>query len=381
MEHAAYNNSKIITPAFIYDENKVMNTINILSDLREVSHIKMLFAIKSFSLGDGLRLISERLDGFSVSSIFEAMLSRQILSKEKSIHFTTPSILPQDANNIFEMCDYISFNSISQLKQFYTGISYKPSCGIRVNPQISFVKDDKYNPTRKHSKLGVPLSSIENISNMKNMEGIHFHNNCESQSLEHIVQSIDHIENRIPELISKVRWLNLGGGYLIEKIRDYRILIEKALYLRRKYGIELFLELGKGIIGGAGYIISEVVDIFSSDEKRIAILDTTVNHMPEVFEYQFRPDILDEDNNGEYSYLLAGSTCLAGDIFGEYRFKIPLRIGSRIIFEDMGAYTIVKANMFNGINLPNIYKYTTDRNIELIKMFSYEDYKRLCGVI
>ncbi|MCH7690545.1 MAG: hypothetical protein IIA17_05820 [candidate division Zixibacteria bacterium] len=155
---------------------------------------------------------------------------------------------------------------------------------------------------------------------------------------------------------------------------------EEAVHLlKSKYDLEVFFEPGKGIIGEAGYIISTVVDVFKSGDKNIAILDTTVNHMPEVFEYQYKPSIMQESETGKYRYILGGASCLAGDLFGEYSFDEPLKVGSKIVFEDMGAYTLVKAHMFNGINLPTIYLQNMDGELELIREFDYEDFLSRCG--
>ena len=66
------------------------------------------------------------------------------------------------------------------------------------------------------------------------------------------------------------------------------------------------------------------------------MLDTTVNHVPEVFEYQFEPDIEDHDDQGDYEYILAGSSCLAGDVLGVYAFNRRLTIGSRVVLTNVG---------------------------------------------
>ena len=72
-------------------------------------------------------------------------------------------------------------------------------------------------------------------------------------------------------------------------------------------------------------------------------------------------------------YLLAGSTCLAGDMFGEYAFEQPLQIGSRITFEGVGGYSLVKANMFNGVNLPSIYS-LNDEKLVLKRKYTLKDF-------
>jgi carboxynorspermidine decarboxylase len=251
-----------------------------------------------------------------------------------------------------------------------------------VNPEITFVSDMRYNPCRRYSKLGVPIQALienQNIEWIKGISGLHFHNNCESVDFCELVETVKLISGCLPRFLDRIDWVNLGGGYLFGSEEDFDEFIEAVFFLREKFGVEVIFEPGKGIIGQAGSIVSTVVDIFINDGHSIAVLDTTTNHMPEVFEYQYKPDVGQESEEGKYSYILAGATCLAGDVFGEYRFDIPLKIGSRIFFENMGAYTQVKANMFNGINLPTIYAYTQDGKLEMKRQFTYDDFLSRCG--
>ena len=152
----------------------------------------------------------------------------------------------------------------------------------------------------------------------------------------------------------------LGGGYLFNDDTNVRPLEEAASLIRDRHGAEVVIEPGAAFVRDSGYMVASVLDLFDSDGKEVAVLDTTVNHMPEVFEYQFRPDILGHTDAGAHEYVLAGMSCLAGDVFGEYRFDEPLSIGSRVVFTDAGAYTIVKASTFNGIPLPTVYELRDD---------------------
>ena len=382
----AINNIKFPadTPAFIYDEGAILQAI---ADARQTigqSHCQLLFPLKSFSISEALHSMAPLVDGFSVSSLFEAKLARDILGNQKSVHITTPGFRPDEIPIISELCDYISFNSLSQWERYHEEISSKASCGIRINPELAFIKDERYDPCRKGSKLGIPLCKLSEISNdgykpLHEVKGLHFHTNCESTDFDQLFQTVLHIETHLPKLLGQVTWVNLGGGYLFEEGQNVDKLIEAIALLRDKYDVEVFFEPGKAIVGGAGYIVSSVIDVFENDGQTIAILDTSVNHMPEVFEYGYRPDVMQESRNGKYIYTLAGATCLAGDLFGEYSFDEPLEIGSRITFLDMGSYTLVKAHMFNGVNLPTIYAYTQDGKLELKKQFDYEDYKSRWG--
>jgi len=111
-----------------------------------------------------------------------------------------------------------------------------------------------------------------------------------------------------------------------------------------------------------------------------------------VFEYSDLPGIEPEvlghrdDLPAEegFGYVLAGSTCLAGDLFGTYQFPEPLTIGSRVVFPAMGAYSLVKAHMFNGQPLPNIYLEMGDGSVLLRRASSFTDFagiNHLIGIL
>ena len=141
----------------------------------------------------------------------------------------------------------------------------------------------------------------------------------------------------------------------------------------------MIIEPGAGVVRDTCFLVAQVVDVFVSDGMQIAVLDTTVNHMPEVFEYQFSPDVVGDKNEGRYCYMLTGATCLAGDVFGEYAFDTPLEVGSKVTFTGVGAYTLVKGHTFNGVNLPAIYALTAAGVLKLQKHFDYEDFRHRWG--
>ena len=245
------------------------------------------------------------------------------------------------------------------------------------------VADDvRYDPCRRHSKLGVELETLLRglrDGDLKGMSGIHFHTACGSTSWEPLLRTIKVIERKLAVVMHELEWINLGGGYEWDETTDFGPLQETIDLLTKTYGLEVFLEPGSGIVNSAGSLISSVVDMLESDGKTVAILDTTVNHLPEVFEYQYEPDVAEHMDGAPHEYILAGCSCLAGDLFGEYAFEEPLDIGSRITFENVGAYSLVKANMFNGIDLPSIYIQCEDGELDLVREFTYEDFLARCG--
>lgn len=79
-------------------------------------------------------------------------------------------------------------------------------------------------------------------------------------------------------------------------------------------------------------------------------------------------------DQGAHSYMVCGKSCLAGDIFGEFRFARPLAVGDRLSFKDAAGYTMVKKNWFNGVKMPAIAVREPDGRIEVVRRFGYEDY-------
>ena len=374
------------TPAFAFDISSLLEKSKRLKKLSLRCGNKILYPLKALTCDSVVSSIAGQVEGLAVSSLFEARLAHDVQLSRGTIHFTSPSLRTADIDEICEICDYISFNSLPQLARFRTAMEDSVRFGIRVNPQLSFIDDLRYNPSRPASKLGVPLTDLVAVlsdgarNTLDGVSGIHFHNNTDSTVFSELLQTVEHLDMHLGSWLSRLEWINLGGGYLFPEDVNLQPFYQAVDLLKSKHGLEVFIEPGAALVRDAGFIVSSVVDIFKSEGKQIAVLDTTVNHMPEVFEYQFEPDVEGHVENGPYPYLLAGASCLAGDVFGEYAFEEPLEIGSRVVFTGMGAYTLVKANMFNGINLPSIYSLREDGELVLEKQFTYEDFALRCGV-
>lgn len=370
---------QLITPAFVYDEGVIIKILTKLKDISTASGCKVLYSLKAFTMIDALRLMAPMLDGFAASSLFEAKLARDLLINKGTVHLTTPGLRLDEINDLAELCDYISFNSLSQWNRFSQRASARASCGVRINPQLSFVADDRYNPCRSNSQLGVALNTLADTlmncsERFHHLKGLHFHTNCDSLSLEPLLATVEKLDLYLEKALRKLEWINLGGGYYYDEIVELEPFYRAVELLKQKYNLDVFIEPGEAIVGKAGYVVASVVDLFESEGKSIAILDTSVNHMPSIFNYQCQPKVFNSNLSGPYGYLLAGATCLAGDLFGEHRFDAPLEIGSKIIFECMGGYTLVKSNMFNGINLPNIYAVKKEGTVVLKREYTIKDY-------
>ena len=361
------------SPAFIIDKQAIQQAADNLVYLRQQSGCRVLYSIKAMPFVPLLKWLQPYVDGFSVSSLFEAKLAHSIVNSEQSIHLATPGIRPDEQSELNEICTHISFNSRSQKNN---DIKNKPSIskGLRVNPKLSFSNDERFDPCRLHSKLGLSIKELT-LNDFNEIEGLQFHTVFSQQDFSPLIKTLDEIEYYLADFLPQLKWINLGGGYLLQEINDLKPLIELIVRLRKKYQIEVYIEPGKDIVNKAISLVTTVIDCFESDGKVIAVLDSSINHNPEVFEFQRVPAVLEANEKGDFSVVLVGSTCLAGDIFGEYRFNQAIQIGDKISFLNVGAYTLVKANRFNGYNFPDIY--SVDKGaLKCLKQYDFENYRQ-----
>ena len=361
------------SPAFIVDTDQLNANLQTLMMLLEASGCRVLYSMKALPLVAVLENMAA-LDGVSASSLFEARLARQVAGQGADIHLTTPGMRPAEFPALSGLCSHISFNSLSQYQRL-GGLAAGYSKGLRVNPKLSFAADPRYDPCRPYSKLGVDIQDLSD-GLPADIQGLHFHTMFSGMDFQPLIGAIASLEPLLkphPQL----SWLNMGGGYLYSDIADLGPLIELIKYLRTEFQLQVYIEPGKALVGNAAWLLTTVLDRFESDGKTILILDTSVNHHPEVFEYQLSPQLLGADDPAEagQSAILAGSSCMAGDVFGEYRFQQLPVVGDRLVFRDVGAYSLIKANRFNGYNLPDVYLLKQGR-ASLYKQYRYEDYRQ-----
>lgn len=375
MDFQLIKDTNLPSPAFVLDASAIIKSMEVLNILRNRCACKVLYSIKALPFSAVLETTKPFIDGFSVSSLFEARLANEVLADQGSIHLTTPGIRNDEWPEIGRLMTHISFNSITQYARFSEAAQVKASFGLRVNPKLSFLHDDRFDPCCRHSKLGVDIDDLWQSPCFDRIKGLHFHNAFGSKDFTPLINNINKIRSYFGKSLAKLDWLNLGGGYLFDQIDDHSPFIDQVNRLKHDYDVEVYIEPGNGIVGHAGHLVATVLDSFVSDGKTVAVLDTSVNHLPEVFEYQMQPELHEHDIKGRYSAILAGCTCLAGDLFGEYGFSKPLVVGDKVVFKNIGAYSLIKANRFNGVNLPDIYMYR-DQQMNKLKEYSYQDYRR-----
>lgn len=368
------------TPYYIVYEDKLRHNLEKLSAVAREADVKIIMAFKANALWKTFPIIREYFLASTASSLNEMKLSLEHLGHD--VHAYCPVYTERSFPEFLAGCSHITFNSLAQFRKFYPQMQAsgrKVSAGLRVNPHCSVIETDIYNPCVPGSRFG------ENPENLRDglpegIEGLHFHALCESSSQD-LEQVLKAFKEQYGHLLPGLKWLNMGGGHLItRKDYDTDLFIQLMQGLHEEYpGLQLIIEPGSAFTWQTGDLVTEVLDVVTDAGIHTAIIDASFAcHMPDCLEMPYKPvcaQALPDESREGIPYRLGGNSCLSGDFVGDWRFAEPLKAGDRLRLLDMNHYTTVKTNMFNGIQHPAIYLSRNDGKIELLREFSYEDYR------
>ena len=362
------------------DEARLVKNLEILKDVKEKAGCKILLAQKAFSMYSVYPLIEKYLDGTTASGLYEARLGKEEFKGE--VHVFAPAFKDEDISELSKISDHIVFNSVNQLKKHAdrfrkeAGEGRKVSVGLRVNPEISTQESAIYDPCAEGSRLGVRACDIDDTV-VGLIDGFHFHTLCE-QGSDALEITLKAFEEKFGKYLPGLKWVNFGGGHHITRDDyDRELLVKLIKEFKAEYDVEVYLEPGEAVALNAGYLVTTVMDIVENGFKTLILDASAACHMPDVLEMPYRPPLFASGKWGEkkYDYRLSSMTCLAGDIIGDYSFDEEIRIGDRLVFEDMAIYSMVKNNTFNGMPLPDIDLLTSSGEVKVIKSFGYKDFK------
>ncbi len=376
-----FDPTRVPSPCFVVDQAAVEANLQLLQRVGAESGAKVLAALKAFALWELGPLTARYLSGTCASGLHEARLGREAYGGE--VHVFAAAYGESDLRAILEIADHVVFNSFGQWQRFrelaLAAQVRRPQLrfGLRINPEHSEGTVPIYDPCAPGSRLGIPLAGFAG-QDLEGLSGLHFHTLCE-QDFDPFDRTLAVVEEKFGHLFGQLEWINFGGGHHITR-PDYQVdaLIARLRNFREKHGLAVYLEPGEAVAIRTGVLVAEVLDVFRTDRDQ-AILDISATcHMPDTLEMPYRAEIFGAGGAGEkaHTYRLGGSTCLAGDVIGDYSFDAPLAPGRRLVFDDMAHYTMVKTTTFNGAALPAIALWDSrDDTCRVVREFGYEAFR------
>ena len=379
------------TPIYIIEEKKLRRNLALIAGVAAKADIEVILAFKAFALWKTFPIFREYISSTTASSLAEARLAFEEFGAPA--HTYSPAYTDEEFDEIVSCSSHLTFNSLSQYERFHNRAA-GVSIGLRVNPEYSEVGTLLYNPCAPGTRFGVTADKLPETL-PEDIRGFHCHCHCESGA-DVFERTLAHIEEKFAKWFPQLEWINFGGGHLMTR-KDYDVerLIRLMQGFHERYPwLKVILEPGSAFAWQTGPLVAHVVDIVEDKGIRTAILDVSFTcHMPDCLEMPYYPEvrgaqIIEEESSSNlqspisilqspitHLYRLGGNSCLSGDFMGDWQFDHELQMGEEVIFEDMIHYTTVKTNMFNGVRHPSIGMLHEDGKMEILREFSYADYK------
>lgn len=382
---AHFDPARVPSPCFVVDAAAVEANLRLLREVQEASGAKVLAALKAFAMAALGPLTARHLSGTCASGLHEARFGHEEVGGE--VHVFAAAYGEAELREILAIADHVVFNSFEQWHRFrelaLEARARRPGLrfGLRINPQHSEGTVPLYDPCAPGSRLGIPAGRFAGES-LEGISGLHFHTLCE-QDFAPLDRTLAVVERDFGHLFDRLEWINFGGGHHITRPGyDVDALVARIRAFRARHGLAVYLEPGEAVAIRTGVLVAEVLDVMDTDRPQ-AILDTSATcHMPDTLEMPYRAEILGAGEAGEraHTYRLGGTTCLAGDVIGDYSFDAPLVVGQRLVFDDMAHYTMVKTTTFNGTPLPAIALWDSRSDtLEVLREFGYEAFRDRLG--
>ncbi len=380
-----FDPTRVPSPCFVVDAAAVEANLQILAEVQQASGAKVLAALKAFAMAGLGPLTARYLAGTCASGLHEARFGREEVGGE--VHVFAAAYGEPELRAVLEIADHVVFNSFPQWHRFrelaLAAQAKRPGLrfGLRINPEHSEGTVPLYDPCAPGSRLGIPVSQFAGES-LDGISGLHFHTLCE-QDFAPLDRTLVEVEAKFGHLFPQLEWINFGGGHHITRPGyDVDALVARIRAFRARHGLAVYLEPGEAVAIRTGVLVAEVLDVMHTDRPQ-AILDTSATcHMPDTLEMPYRAEILGAGEAGEraHTYRLGGTTCLAGDVIGDYSFDAPLAVGRRLMFDDMAHYTMVKTTTFNGTPLPAIALWDSRSDtLRVVREFDYADFRDRLG--
>ena len=289
---------KLPTPCYLLDEDALTRNAEILGGLAQRTGCKVLLAQKAFSNYDCYPLLAPHLAGTEASGLFEARLGAEEMPG-KEVHVFCAAYRADEMDELVQYADHIVFNSPAQLA--------------------------KVGPAPKAAGKSVGRRSDPACA---------IHTLCEQDS-DALATTLDAVAQKFGDLLPRMQWLNFGGGHHITRPGYDIALLERCITrAQQDWGVTVYLEPGEACALNAGFLLSRVLDVVQNGDTTIAILDASAAcHMPDVIEMPYRPPLFAAAEPGEKpcTVRLAGPTCLAGDVIGDYGVDAVPNVGDLLV--------------------------------------------------
>jgi len=378
------NYTRLNTPCFILDTQELARSINGFSSALQNNFIdyKIGYSVKTNSLPFCMSKANELGCYAEVVSSDEYELALKCGFKKCHIIYNGPmkshdTFIDAITNNAIVNIE--TKRELDWLKELPTDSIYK--IGLRLNINITKVSPEDADGDNDNSRFGFSnetsefkdaLNIISNLPNIK-LSGLHIHRTAHSRSIRFYQNSIRYACEIIRRYNLKLDYIDIGGGYFgifpnKPTYQDYADTFKAVLQQYSLDGLQIIVEPGNALVASCFSFLSEVIDVKHTEQHCwFVTTDGSRNDIDPFFrKSSYMTEILSDGNNEVVEeQIVSGCTCLEYDRLFSLSKHPLLSIGDRILYKNVGAYTMCLSPMFIRY-IPNVYSWD-GQNYKLIR--------------
>lgn len=242
--------------------------------------------------------------------------------------------------------------------------------GLRLNVNISKVSPEDADSNNDNSRFGFSdetnelqcaLSFIQQLQNVS-LSGLHIHRTAHSRSVRFYQNSIRYACEKIIKYGLNLQYLDVGGGYYgifpnKPTFQEYADAFKQVLDTYHLDNISVIVEPGNALVASCFSFLSEVIDVKQvENDCWFLTTDGSRNDVDPFFrKNSYMTKMLTKDTTEIVKkQIVSGCTCLEYDRLFTIEQKPLLQVGDRILYNNVGAYTMCLTPMFIRY-IPKVY--------------------------
>lgn len=359
---------KFGTPCFVYSDLSISRNFEEIRDVFSDDKKSIYYSVKANSSLSILKLLSSLGSGFDIVSMGELDRVIKIGADPKKIVYSGVGKSEKDIKRSIELGIYCinveSFSELERIKKIASELKIKAPVAIRVNPNIDPGSHEYISTGLESTKFGINLKNMMNAfiyadeAEYIDLIGIDYHIGSQIETLDPFIEAVSSVAKIIKELKKKdinLELIDMGGGLGIDyegnkvpSMKEYGNALIKAIKDNNLEEYKIILELGRSIVGNAGYLLTKVEYIKRDSEKNYVIVDAGMDNLIRPALYGAWHNIIcaSIDSNEEILCDVVGPVCECADFLGKDR-KLSVSQDDILIITSCGAYASSMASNYN----------------------------------
>jgi diaminopimelate decarboxylase len=351
------------TPLYVYNADKITAQFRNLQSAFANSNTRFFYASKALTNINILKHILSIGCSIDCSSVNEAHLAIHVGFKPENILYTSNGIDFSEIEEAVSLGININIDSLSNLEKFGKKYGHSYPVGIRLRPNIMAGGNLKISTGHSNSKFGIPIEQLNEILALVQqhqifIRGLHIHTGSEIKDVSVFMKVAEVFFDLVPHF-PELEFLDLGGGFKVayknnDHITDINLLAKeiekflKDLELKHQRKFQCWFEPGQYLVSEAGYLITKVNVLKTSNNTVFAGVNSGLNHLirPMMYDAYHRIANISNTKGIIKTYTITGNICET-DTFGTDRHLNEVSEGDYLAIYNAGAYGFEMSSNYN----------------------------------